>query len=234
LGGAGSVACEVGTAQIAQFFMCLAHQLKQADYKKMVAMMPERAFTVFNQILYLQLAAGSKIESFVGVEILGINKNYNDVVRAAKQGGQQLIKKIEEQLKSGWGWFSYMPPESRGALIGSITDVFRQPQYGNDYDLQKIGAFCINELLSTIQSSRQLANTLERISPDLGTETGRNHGVQLISSVVNGTKFSNCIDRCETQLAQAAPLLGRGFLRNDEPAFSIAQFPLHHPGYALA
>lgn len=34
LGGSGSVAAKVGAEQIGQFFMCIAHRLKQSDYKK--------------------------------------------------------------------------------------------------------------------------------------------------------------------------------------------------------
>jgi hypothetical protein len=51
---------------------------------------------------------------------------------------------------------------------------------------------------------------------------------------VTGTRFANCIDRCEMQLAKAEPLMGRPFLRNDEADFHLAQFPLHHPGYPIA
>lgn len=234
LGGSGSVACEVGAAQIGQFFMCIAHQLKQVDYRKVPAMMAELAFKVFNQILYLHVAASEKIESYIGVAAIEIARDYESAVRTAKQNGYELIKRVEEQLKSGWGWFSYMPPESRGALISSIADVFNQPRYSYDFELRTLAAFAINELLSTTQSSGHLNNTLDRVNISLGSESGRNEGVAIINSVVEGTQFANCISRCTTQLAQATPLLGRTFLRNDEPEFRLAQFPLHHPAYNVA
>jgi hypothetical protein len=234
LGGAGSVACEVGAAQIGQFFMCIAHQLKQADYRKMPGMMSELAFTIFNQILYLNVSVGKKIESYIGMESNSIADKYRDALEEIKHDGEEAIRKIEEQLRNGWGWFSYMPPESRGALIRTIANVVNQPVHSSDFELRKLAAFSVNELLSTTQSSGHLNNTLDRVNFALGLESDRNQGVALINSVVEGTKFANCVNRCTTQLAQATPLLGRAFLRNDEPAFSLAQFPLHHPAYFVA
>jgi hypothetical protein len=234
LGGSGSVACEVGAEQVAQFFMCIAQQLKQADYKKMAKLVTLTAFELFNQILYLQVATGEKIEDFIGVEVRNIKDQYNFLIKAARESGDQLIRKIENQLRPGWGWFSYMPPESRGALIRSIADVCNSSQYSNDYDLRKLAAFSINELLSTTQSKGHLDNTLDRINVAMGSESERNQGIQLIKSIVTGTKFTDCVERCSVQVAQATPLMGRTFLRNDEPEFSIARFPLHHPAYFLA
>jgi hypothetical protein len=197
-------------------------------------MMEELAFKIFNQILYLHVVVGKKIQSFVGIEVDIISRNYKNAVQAAKQDGNEIIRKIEEQLKSGWGWFSYMPPESKGALISSIADALNQPNYANDFELRKLAAFSINELLSTTQSNGHLNNTLDRINVALGGESGRNQGVAIINSIVEGTKFADCISRCTAQLDLATPLLGRVFLRNDEPAFHIAQFPLHHPAYHSA
>jgi len=143
------------------------------------------------------------------------------------------LLQVAEQLKSRWGWFSYMPPESRGALIYSIADVCNQPNYLNDFELKKLAAFSLNELVATTQSIGHLNNTLDRVNTALGSESGRNRGVEIINSVVEGTQFANYINRCATQLAQATPLVGRAFLRNDEPEFKMAQFPLHHPAYNI-
>lgn len=234
LGGDGSVACEVGYAQIAQFFMCIAHQLKQADYRKMSKMMTQVAFALFNQILYLHVATGKAIESLIILRINEITREYDNVIKSFRENGEQMIRKIESQLRSGWGWFSYMPPESRGAVIRSMADVLDQPQYSSNYDLRNLAAFSVNELLSTTQSNGHLANTLDRINIAMGDESGRNRGIQVINSIVEGTAFAHCVESCSMQVAQATPLRGRAFLRNDEPAFRLAQFPLHHPGYAIA
>jgi hypothetical protein len=234
LGGSGSVACEVGAAQIGQFFMCISHQLKQADYRKLGEMMGELAFKTFNLIFYLHVLTGKKLEDFVGLEVRRLKEIYTETIDSFKQNGQQIIKRIEEQLKPGWEWYSYMPPESRAALIKNIADVLIQPQFYANHELRGAGAFTIYELLSTTQSSGHLANTLDRINVSLGDESERNEGIQLINSIMEGTKFAGCIDRCTMQLSQAQPLFGRVFMRNDEPEFQLAQFPLHHPGYLMA
>jgi hypothetical protein len=233
LGGSGNFGCEVGTAEIAEFLMCIAYQLKQADYRKIMGLMKSGAFELFNKILYLQISAGNKIESFVGMEIKNINDAYKKSVAAAKGNGEMMLRRIESQLKTGWGWHVYMPPESRGAVIRTVVDSLSQSQTSNDYDLKKIAAFCVSELLATTQSLGHLKNTLDRINFAMGTEDGSSQGAQLINSVVEGTKFAGCIDRCTAQLVQASPLLGRSFLRNDEPEFRMAQFPLHHSAYVV-
>jgi len=234
LGGSGSVACEVGAAQIGQFFMCVAHQLKQADYRKMVGMMQSRAFKVFNKIFYLNVLAAKKLESFVGNEIDEINRSYEKFINSAKQSGESLIKELEQRLSTGWGWYAYMPPEARGAVIRSVADALDQPGCTGNFELRKMAAFSINELLMTTQSLAHLNNTLDRVNVALGMESERGFGVNLIKSIVSETKFVNCIEQCTSQMTQDEPLLGRGFLRNDEPQFYLAQFPLHHPGYGIA
>jgi hypothetical protein len=233
IGGSGSVAGKVGAAQINQFFMCIAHQLKQADYKKMGGLMNAMTFGVLNQIFYLVVANHRTLETFVGSQARSIGEKYDEFIRGIKQNGEQTIKKIERELKSGWGWYSYMPPESRGALIASIAEVMNQPQNADNSDLRTLAAFSVNELMATTQSTGHLENTLDRISLSMGEESGRNRGVQQINSVIAGTMFANCIDRCEMQLAKAEPLMARPFLRNDEADFCLAQFPLHHPGYTV-
>jgi hypothetical protein len=160
-----------------------------------------------------------------------ISAEYTRQVSAVKDGGEQLIRKIAEKLKAGWGWYIYLPPEARGSLIKTLSNALSQPKYSNNYDLRNLVAFSVNELLSTTQSSSHLNNTLERINNSLGAKSGKNEGIELISSIVSGTKYDHCVAQCTAQLAQATPLLGRPFLRNDEPDFFLAKFPLHHPAY---
>lgn len=231
LGGSGNVACKVGAEQIGQFFMCIAHQLKQADYRKLTELMKEDAFSALNMIFYSISAGQRKLESFVGARLDDIEREFTNVSESIKQSGEQAIKRIGENLKSGWGWYSYMPPEARGAMIRSIADVINQPKYAKNNDLRKVAAFSVNELMCTIQSTRHLNNTLDRVTTTMGEEIDRKQGVRLINSIVTNTIFSNCLQRCETQLSKAEPLMGRPFLRNDEPEFLVAQFPLHHCAY---
>jgi hypothetical protein len=233
LGGSGSIGAKVNAEQIAQFFMFLAHQLKQSDYKKIIALMNEATFAVLNQILYLHVAVGKSIESSVGKLSRTIKENYESSLDFIQANGEQAIKQLEERLKSGWGWYSYLPPESRGAIIGAIATTFINMQERNKEDLRNLVGFSINELIATTQSIAHLENTLDRITPFIGQKPGRNHGVQLINSVLKGTKFANCINQSTCQLVHATPLMGRPFLRNDEPDFRLAQFPLHHPGYLV-
>lgn len=234
LGGEGNVASKVGAAQIGQFFMCIAHQLKQADYKKIRGLMKKQAFETVNQILYLIVASNRTLESFVGSETDIITRAYKDLVGGIRQSGEQAIKQIEQRMKSGWGWYAYMPPEARGAVVASIVEILNNPRNSGNHDLRATAAFAINELIATTQSVGHLDNTLDRITVAIGEEPGRNHGLQLINSAVGGTMFAGCISRCEEQLAKSSPLLGRPFLRNDEPEFHLAQFPLHHPGFSVA
>lgn len=72
LGGSGSVGAKVGAAQINHFFMCIAHQLKQANYKKMSALMKNKAFKTLNQIFYLVASGHRTLVSFAGIEAIAL------------------------------------------------------------------------------------------------------------------------------------------------------------------
>jgi hypothetical protein len=230
LGGSGCVGAKVGKEQIAQFVMCIAHQLKQSDYKKIPQLIAEAHFYILNQIMYLSVVWSRSIESFVGVEASEIRNKYNEISSSISQVGSQLINKMEEKFKSGWGWQSYLPPESRGALIKNILEA-ADAQNSKNNDLRKSAAFLINELLTTTQSIRHLNKTLERVTFSMGHQFDANQAIQWINSISIGTNFENCVSRCETRLVNANALLGRPFLRNDDPDIRIAELSLHHPGY---
>jgi hypothetical protein len=228
LGGSGSVAAKVGVEQIGQFFMCIAHQLKHSDYKKTVSLINKTAFFAFNKIIYMHIAINRKIEDFVGLSINEIQDQYAYINASIHEQSIQFIKQIESKLRSGWGWQSYLPPESRGALIKSIIKAFN---HAPNLELQQSAAFSINEILATIQSNRHLENTLDRITLDIGENSERRVAMKMIDMIMAGTQFEGGVNRCETRLALSAPLIGRPFLRNDEPDFIIASLALNHPGY---
>ena len=232
LGGEGALGAKVGVAHVGEFFMCVAHQLKQADYTKLTGLMEERIFKAYNQILFMVMAQGRALSSFVdnaNNSLDLITKGYQGALNAAKQQGADFIKKLETKMRAKWGWYAYMPPEARGAMLASIRDVIEQPQYASNYDLKVAAAFCVNELISTTQTGSHLDNTLDRITVAMGDAPGSGAAIASINAILAGTSFANTINRAEIQLAKAQPLIQRPFLRNDEPSFYAAQFPLQHP-----
>ncbi|MCS0591650.1 hypothetical protein ACFQ09_25180 [Massilia norwichensis] len=230
LGGSGSVGAKVGLEQIAQFFMCIVHQLKQSDFKRIPQLMAEAHFYIFNKIMYLASTRGSSLESFVGARLVLIEEKYENLISSLQQSGDNFIKHLEHNINSGWGWHAYLPPESRGALIKSLIEAAKNNNSSSN-DLQKLAAFLINELLSTTQSTRHLEKTLERVTFTIGERSDRSSAVRAINLISAGTIFENCVDRCETRLAESSFLKGRPFLRNDEPEIKFAELSLHHPGY---
>jgi hypothetical protein len=68
----------------------------------------------------------------------------------------------------------------------------------------------------------------------MSEEPGRNRAVQLINSVVAGMVLANGIDLLWKTGGDGQSDYAATFLRNDEPDFQLAQFPLHHPGYPVA
>lgn len=100
LGGEGALGAKVGAAHIGEFFMCVAHQLKQADYTKLTGLMEERIFKAYNEILFMVMAQGRALSSFVdgAKNSLGkITDDYGSALNAAKQQGADFIKKLETQ-----------------------------------------------------------------------------------------------------------------------------------------
>lgn len=234
LGGEGNVAAKVGVAEIAQFIMFIAHQLKQADYKKLINIFSEITFLAINNILFLNIIENKKIEKFLGKSIETLNQRYMDVVRSIDQSGSKILKTLEYEFQKGWGWYVYMPPEARGALIASISKVLQTPENSRDHELKNVGAFLVNELLLTTQTARHLDNTLQRITFDMRSKTDINQGINIVDSIVRDTQFDGCLYQCKTKLAAASPLMGRPFMKNNEPDFIISTFPLHNSSYMLA
>jgi hypothetical protein len=236
LGGEGSMGGKVGAAQIGEFFMCVAHQLKQADYKKIAGLMKPPIFNAYNYVLYMVATGEKTFESILNSGVItsdDFKELYKDTLNTVKQRGANFIKQLEQKLRSQWGWYAYMPPEARGAMIASIADIMQQPQNAGNRDLQLMAAFSVNELISTMQTTSHLDNTLDRITVAMGDVLGSASGVNAINSLLQGTPYADAINRANTQLASAQPLIQRPFLRNDESSFIAAQFPLQHPASTM-
>ena len=232
LGGSGNIACTVGADSIGQFFMCVAHQLKQADYSKLTALMKSDIFYAFNQVMYMVAVGERDLKTFAGaveLEAVNIQNTYNKAVNAARAKGEHFIREIETLLRGKWGWYAYMLPEASGAMVASITDIMSMPQYASNSDLRQLAAFSINELIGTTQSAGHQNNTLDRITTAMGDVPGRGGSIGVINTLLAGTQFAGAIEAADTQLASARPLIQRPFMRNDEFSFIVAQMPLHHP-----
>ncbi|MBS1140746.1 MAG: hypothetical protein H6R13_2199 [Proteobacteria bacterium] len=226
LGGGGKVAGDVGVATIGDFFMCVCHMLKQGDYKKMMAVMEEDTFKTFNKILFLVEAEGYELKSFATTTLDRIEQGYKDAINDAKRKGREFLQQLEQRLSSQWGWFAYMPPEGRSTLMLAINDA-RMSAPG-DRDVQLAAAFCANELLCTTQTNRHLDKTLERFTYDMGSKSDKASARLALASMFNDTVFDGALEKTESRLAGVVePMIGQPFLRNDEPSFFAATFPLN-------
>ena len=231
LGGSGNVSAKVTGSTIGQFFMCVAHQLKQADYSKLTGLMQPIYFKAFNQVLYMVQAGEKSLRSFadsVYNETDDLQKEYEDALQAVRSKGERFIRDLEHQMQSKWGWFAYMPPEARGALIRTALDIANQPQYANNREVRQLAAFSVNELLATAQTESHLENTLDRITVAIGEEGDRGSTVLAVNTLLAESSFAGGLDRAETQVAKAEPLIQRPFMRNDEAGFIVAQMGFSH------
>lgn len=232
LGGSGNFACSVGADQIAQMFMCVLHQLKQADYSKLKDLMKTDIFTGFNQVLCMVATGEMTLREFVSSgrkDIDAIERQYRQFMNAIRQRGADFIQQIERTLQSKWGWYAYSPPETRGAIIASIHDIVSDPVNLANWDVRQSAAFIVSELIATTQSTAHMANMLDRITVAMGDAPGEAAGRTTIAQLVAGTRFEGCVDQACMRLASAQPILHRPFLRNDEADFVVATLPLHHP-----
>lgn len=232
LGGSGNVACSVGADQIAQMFMCVLHQLKQADYSKLKELMKADIFAGFNQVLCM-VATGERslrdIMKKAGDGIDSIEGQYNEFMDGMRQRGNDFIKQLEKTFQQKWGWYAYAPPETRGAIIACINDVVNNSVKLASWDVRQSAAFIVSELVSTTQSSAHMDNMLDRITVAMGNAPGNLMGRTTIENLVAGTRYEGCVDQACMRLALAHPVLHRPFMRNDEEDFIVAKLPLHHP-----
>lgn len=132
-------------------------------------------------------------------------------------------------MKSRWGWYSYLPPEGRGALVACLANAMADPDCAGDHQLQQFAAFSVNELLATTQSQGHIDNMLDRITVNIGDVPGRAAGVTKIDSILAYTQFAGGVIRAEAKLADANVLFQRPFMRNDGPEFVMAKFDTSHP-----
>lgn len=232
LGGEGSVACKVGADQIGQMFMCVLHQLKQADYTKLSALMDERIFKAFNQVLTMVAAGEVTLQEFVDEGIATaaqVGQRYDAFLSGMQHRGADFIRQLERKFRNQWGWYAYAPPETRGAIIASIDAIISHPFNIANLELRQSAAFVVSELVSTTQSDAHLGNLLDRVTIAMGDVPGEARGRNAIERLVAGTRFEGCVDLACTRLASAHPVLHRPFMRNDEVDFIVAKLPLHHP-----
>lgn len=232
LGGSGNVACSVGADQIAQMFMCVLHQLKQADYSKLTELMDERIFKGFNQVLCMVATGDLTLREFVktaGDTMNAVGDQYEDFLQGMRQRGADFIRQIEQAFQSKWGWYAYAPPETRGAIIASVNEVVNNPINLANWELRQSAAFIVSELVTTTQSTAHMVNMLDRITVAMGQAPGEAAGRTTIAQLVARTRFEGCVDHACIRLASAQPVLHRPFLRNDEADFVVATLPLHHP-----
>lgn len=66
------------------FVLCVAHQLKQADYKKMTGLMKESTFTTLNEILFLVASGQKTLNSLVGIDASVISRRYRNSVNSVR------------------------------------------------------------------------------------------------------------------------------------------------------
>ncbi|MDI1350307.1 hypothetical protein [Aquabacterium sp.] len=232
LGGSGNFACSVGADQIAQMFMCVLHQLKQADYSKLKELMKADIFAGFNQVLCMVATGEMTLQEFVKSarrDIDAIGRQYDQFIEGMRERGTDFIRQIERAFQSQWGWYAYAPPETRGAIIASINEVVNSPINLANWEVRQSAAFIVSELVSTTQSTAHIGNMLDRITVAMGNAPGESMGRTTIANLVAGTRFEGCVDQACARLASAQPVLHRPFMRNDEAGFVVAKLPLHHP-----
>lgn len=229
LGGSGNFG--FGTDSLGQSFMCIAHQLKQADDHQLRALMAEDVFKAYNQILYMVTALGRDIRDFAdyaGHTLEALDEDYKAAVRAVRSKGAKFIEDLEHRLGTGWGWFAYLPPGIAGRRLGVHYRRNVYAQYASNSDLRQKAAFSVNELLATAQTYRHLDNTFDRVAVAMGETPGANAGLRVLNNVTESTSFAGASQKASTQLAGIGPLLQRPFLRNDDAPFMVAKLKLDH------
>jgi hypothetical protein len=193
-------------------------------------MQPE-IFKGFNEVMFMVQSGEKSLTDFANSaydDINGIQRAYKSLLQRMKQKGDEFLQEMERNMRQQWGWFAYMPPEARGAMIAAIGDVVAQPQYAQNSDLRQSAAFAVNELLATGQTTAHLVNTLDRITVAIGEQADRADGVRTVNALLENSSFAGGLARALDQVASAQPLIQRPFMRNDEASFVVAQMGFSH------
>jgi hypothetical protein len=229
LGGEGSLTFEVGAETIGDFFKCVAYQLKDADYAKMVDEIDDVAYRAFTQILYLHRFAGANLLKYVKMEERVISTMFDQKMSELRRLGVSALHRFKSQID---GWFRYMPPEAKGLILAHIAEISTSPDFRKQASYQQDAAWIVAEVMATFQTPREKHEVLQHMAFNIGDKVDVAQSTANLNSVVAGTAYANCLQETDTRLASASPIRGRPFLRNDEPNFVVAQLGLDHPLYA--
>lgn len=231
LGGEGMLTFEVGTETIADFFKCVAYQLKDADYVKMMEEIEEDAYKAFTRILYLHVAAGENLLNFATTPIPAIARTFNNKLAEIRRLGVKALPQFINRLKP-WGWVNYMPPEAKGIILAHIKEISSRPEFRTQATYQHDAAWIVAEIMATHQTPREKYETLQHMTFNIGEKVDVAQSTASLNSVVAGTMYASCLSDTDTRLASASPIRGRPFMRNDESNFVMARLALDHPLYA--
>lgn len=227
LGGKGSFTAKVGVAQFGEFIKAVAYQLKDADWKKMSAVMEKNAFDAFTMILKIAVATGQDIETLYNKTLNAIEALYIDTLDMIEREGQRFIERLRNYLQSPANWFAYLPPEGKGALLVQIAGL------AEEADSKQLGAEVIALAMDTMQTSREKSEVLQHMTVALGEKVNRVASAQQLNAVLADTKYEGYLETVDQRLAQsfAQPLKGRPFLRNNEMQFQFAYLGEHRAEY---
>lgn len=227
LGGKGSFAAKVGIEQFGEFIKALAYQLKDADWKKMSTVIEKEAFDVFTMVLKIAVVTGQEVEAFFDQTLDQVQIAYRDALDQVRQEGRRFVERLRIYLQSSANWFSYLPPEGKGALLVQVAEL------ADRADSKSLGAEVIAMAMNTMQTPREKSEVLQHMTVALGDKVDREGAERKLAAVLVGTEYEGYLATVDQRLAVAfaQPLKGRPFLRNNEVEFQFAYLGEHRAEY---
>lgn len=233
LGADANCKFEAGTETIAEFFKCVAYQLKRADFHKIRDAIELEAYKAYTQINYLVIAKGREFANFAHRSLLEIKMEFHatstkidDAIGEGKKDAEEFLERLRIELEKKTGsWLTYSPPEVLGQLARQIAEARKSASL----PLSRSAPELMEMLIRALQTTNHLVTIAERMTPIMGDKQDASIGFSMMNACVADSPFGACVQQTRQRLASAVPMTSTPFIWNHEPEFIAAKLGMEHP-----
>jgi hypothetical protein len=190
LGGSGMIVAGIGLGVISEFIMYLYHQLKDNNYS-LLKFIEKRAFEFIIKLVVMMVEKNIEL-------IEQAFSNLDDLIRKVSQYTLEAYNEASDaenfaiKVKKQPNILYFCPPEAKGSILYRLSET-----YSLSFEEHQEAAILV--VLSTVQSKREWAQIVERVTPN-GTKSSKTAGMSRLNYIMDGgnnVRFSRALNEIE-------------------------------------
>jgi hypothetical protein len=197
LGGSGMIVAGVGLGVIYEFIMYLYHQLKDNNYSLLI-FISEAAFSFIIDLVIMVIDKGIE---FIEQSYKELSVMINDVLEHSLKDYSNAsdAENFAINVKNRPDVLFFSPPEAKGSILYRLSETFT-------FSFEEHQEAAILVVLSTVQSKREWAQIVERITPK-GTKSTAAEGLSRLNYIMDGgnnVRFARALTEIESSSVRFA------------------------------